>query len=119
MMDTSPLQRLSDYIHDLVLADESALSNFDQWRRAVGMFLGPALALLVLALPFPGLTNDEHRLAAVTVLVVIFWVTEAVPLPVGAMLAVCLIVIAGISPAADVLTAFGDQVIFLFIGSFM
>ena len=50
---------------------------------------------------------------------VIFWITEAIPLPVTALLGAALAVIVGIAPAKSVLAAFGDPVIFLFIGSFM
>jgi sodium-dependent dicarboxylate transporter 2/3/5 len=52
-------------------------------------------------------------------LTVICWLTEALPLPVTALLGCALAVLLGIAPAATVLGAFGDPVIFLFIGSFM
>lgn len=102
---------------DTVQAGE--LSEFDRWRRTVGLVLGPVLALLVFVAPFDGLSVEAHRLAAVTTLVIVFWVSEAIPLPVTALLAVTLIIVLGISPADLVLDAFGDQVIFLFIGSFI
>lgn len=91
----------------------------DRWRRTAGLVLGPAAALAVLAAPLPGLTAAAHRLAAVMALVITFWLTEAVPIPVTALLGAALAVLAGIAPANRVLAAFGDPVIFLFIGSFM
>jgi solute carrier family 13 (sodium-dependent dicarboxylate transporter), member 2/3/5 len=97
----------------------SETSGFDRWRATIGLVLGPVLMLVMLIAPFPGLTTDQFRLAAIVALVITFWVTEAIPLPVTALLGVVLIVVFGVAPAPDVLTAFGDQVIFLFIGSFM
>jgi sodium-dependent dicarboxylate transporter 2/3/5 len=76
-------------------------------------------AVLVLCLPLPGLTPEAHRLAAVVLFVVTFWLTEAIPIPATALLGAALTVVLGIAPAGTVLSAFGDQVIFLFIGSFM
>jgi sodium-dependent dicarboxylate transporter 2/3/5 len=46
-------------------------------------------------------------------------VTEAVPVPVTAVLASVLSVLLGIAPAHAVLAPYGDPIIFLFIGSFM
>ncbi|MEZ4524210.1 MAG: DASS family sodium-coupled anion symporter [Thermomicrobiales bacterium] len=117
--DPRTLRRLSDWVHDVVIVADDNVGSFDQWRRVIGMVLGPLLALLVLVIPFGGLSSEAHRMAAIAVLVIIFWVTEALPLPVGSLLGIVLIVIAGVAPSSDVLDAFGDQVIFLFIGSFM
>ncbi len=113
------LRRLSDWAHDLVIVADDNVGAFDQWRRVAGMVLGPLLALIVLLIPFEGLSTEAHRMAAVAVFVIIFWVTEALPLPVSSLLGIVLIVVAGVAPSSDVLDAFGDQVIFLFIGSFM
>ncbi|CAN5797430.1 DASS family sodium-coupled anion symporter [soil metagenome] len=117
--EANSLRRLSDWIHDLVIVADGNVGTFDQWRRVIGMVLGPLLALVILLVPCDGLSTEAHRMAAVATLVVIFWITEALPLPVGSLLGIVLIVIAGIAPAPAVLDAFGDQVIFLFIGSFM
>lgn len=115
-LDPSVRQQQTGGVDD---AGAEALSSFDHWRRTIGMVAGPILALVILFAPFAGLTTAEQRLAAIAALIVVFWVTEAVPLPVGSLMALGLIVVAGVSPAGEVLSAFGDQVIFLFIGSFM
>jgi sodium-dependent dicarboxylate transporter 2/3/5 len=53
------------------------------------------------------------------VLVIVLWVTEAVPLPVSALLGPALAVVMGIAGARDVFAPFADPLIFLFIGSFI
>lgn len=97
----------------------AGISTFDRWRATIGMVVGPLLLIVLLLTPFPGLSTEAHRLAAIVALVITFWITEAIPLPATALLGMVLIVTFGVAPANEVLTAFGDQVIFLFIGSFM
>ena len=62
--------------------------RFDEVRRKVGLVVGPLVFLSLLLLPwsFTSLTPEGHRLAAVMGLVIIFWVTEALPLPVTALI---------------------------------
>src|SRR5690606_33974540 len=94
-------------------------SGIDRWRKTAGLWSGPLLALLLLLIPLGDLSTAEQRVAAVAALVITYWVTEAIPLPVTALLGAALITVLGIVPGGEVLLAFGDQVIFLFIGSFM
>ena len=88
-------------------------------RQKVGFFTGFLLALLVWTLPSGALTPQAHRLAAITTLVVIYWITEPIPIPVAGLLGVTLAILLGVAPADQVLAAFGDPIVFLFIGSFM
>jgi sodium-dependent dicarboxylate transporter 2/3/5 len=66
-----------------------------------------------------GLSGEAHRLAAVFAWTVAYWVTEALPLPVTALLSSVLSIAFGIAPATTVLAAYSDPVIFLFLGSFI
>jgi sodium-dependent dicarboxylate transporter 2/3/5 len=91
-------------------------------RRAgqrVGAVLAPALLLLLLFLPMPGLSPQAHRLAGVLAAVVVLWVTEALPLPVTALLGAAACVVLGVAPAKEVFAPFADPLIFLFIGAFI
>ena len=72
-----------------------------------------------MAMPAPGIGLEAHRLLAVFVWTAAYWGTEALPLPVTALLSSALCVLLGIAPAPTVLAAYGDPVIFLFIGSFV
>lgn len=94
-------------------------ARLERWRKTAGLIGGPALAGLVLLCPLPALSSAAHRLAAIVALVITFWITEAIPLPVTALLGAVLAILAGIAPSTKVLSAFGDPIIFLFIGSFM
>jgi sodium-dependent dicarboxylate transporter 2/3/5 len=92
--------------------------RFDRARRRLGLWVAPTAFLAVLLSP-TGLEPASHRLAAVLTLAMILWVTEAVPLPVTALLAPALAVTLGVSRARDAFSPFADPVIFLFLGSFL
>lgn len=88
-------------------------------KQIIGLVVGPALFGLVLASPLSQLDPRAHALAGVFLWTVTYWVTEAVPVPVTALLSSALAIVLGIAPAQKVLAPYADPVIFLFIGSFM
>src|SRR5215213_6864244 len=96
-----------------------AEARFERWRRAAGFVLAPAAFVALLLLPLAGLKPEAHRLAAVMAAVVVLWVTEALPLPVTALLGAAACVVLRVAPAKDVFAPFADPLMFLFIGSFM
>jgi len=75
--------------------------------------------MLLLALPMEGLSLPAQRLAGVMSAVVVLWVTEALPLPVTALLGASACVILGVAPAKEVFAPFADPLMFLFIGAFI
>lgn len=87
--------------------------------KSIGLFLGPFLFILILCLPFPTLSPAAHRLSAVLLWVVVYWVTEAIPLPSTALLGAVLAILLGVEKSPKVLAPFANPVIFLFIGSFL
>ena len=97
---------------------DTAHLDYDRLRRTAGLFLGPAVFLLVLVLP-SDLPVEAHRLAAVFALVVVFWVSEAIPLAATALLGPALAVVLGVAPAKSAFASFGHPIIFLFMGSFL
>jgi len=104
------------------LAHESfspAEERFNRRRQTVGLFLGPLLFAILLVWPMPGLTAQGHRLAAVIALVLVFWISEAIPIPATALLGPVLAILLGVAPAREALAAFADPIIFLFMGGFM
>jgi sodium-dependent dicarboxylate transporter 2/3/5 len=84
----------------------------------LGVVLGPAAALTAYLLPLP-VSPPAHALAAILACVVIFWITEPIPIPATALLAPVAAVVFGVGGAKDVFAPFAHPVIFLFIGSFL
>ncbi|WP_229071187.1 DASS family sodium-coupled anion symporter [Actinoplanes sp. DH11] len=95
-----------------------AEERFEKGRRTIGLFLAPAVLLIFLALPL-GIRPSQQVLAAVLLAVIVLWITEAVPIPIGGLIGVALIVMFGVAPASDVLAPFGSSTVFTFIGAFI
>jgi di/tricarboxylate transporter len=66
-----------------------AEQRFERRRRTVGLFLGPIVFAAMLLIPFD-LDGNQHRLAAILAFVIVWWLTEAIPIPVTALLGVVL-----------------------------
>ena len=108
-------------IHEAVGSVEvysPAEERFNRRRRSLGLFLGPALLIALLLAPLP-LPPPAHRLAAILAMMVILWITEALPLAVTALIGPVLAIVLGVVPARAAFAPFADPIIFLFIGSFM
>ena len=96
-----------------------AEERFERRRRTVGLFLGPVAFALAWLTPMPALTVEAHRLTAIVLLVVVWWISEAIPLAITAVLGPALAVMAGVATAQQAFAPFGSPTVFLFIGTFM
>jgi sodium-dependent dicarboxylate transporter 2/3/5 len=97
---------------------ESVPAGFDLWRQRSGFVLAP-VALVATWQLTGSLAPAAHRLAAILAAVVVLWVTEAIPMAVTAFAAVSGAVALQVAPATEAFAAFADQLIFVFIGTFM
>jgi sodium-dependent dicarboxylate transporter 2/3/5 len=88
-------------------------------RSNVGSLLALLAFVSLLVAPLGSLSPEAHRLAAIMAAVVILWVTEALPMPVTAIIGAVACVVLRVAPARDVFAPFADPLMFLFIGSFM
>jgi len=93
--------------------------RFERWRNTIGLFLGPIAAIVLLVVAMPGLSTEAHRLAAIIAWVVIWWVTEPIPIPITALIGAVLCVLFGVAGAKSVFAPFADPTIYLFFGSFI
>ena len=97
----------------------SNTATFNQ-RQAIGLFLGPALFFILLLLPQP-LDMPEHsmQVAAVAALMATYCMSEAIPIPATALMPIVLFPLLDIMPTAKVTLAYGNHLIFLFMGGFL
>ena len=93
--------------------------RFNRVRATAGLILAPLTLVALLLAPFPGLTPPAHRLAAILAMVVVLWITEALPMAITAVLGPVLAIVFLVAPAQTALAPFADPIIFLFIGGFM
>lgn len=81
------------------------------------LMLGPALFLLMMALPLP-LTFPQQIMAAIMIWVIPWWLHPEIPLPITGIMGVSLSVILGVVKFQKALEGFANPVIFLFMGGF-
>src|SRR5262245_30143054 len=91
---------------------------FNTRRRTVGLFLGPAVLIGLLAAPLP-IPAPAHRFAGIFAMAVVFWITEALPLAVTAMLGPVLAIVFRVAPVQTAFASFADPVVFVFVGGFI
>ncbi|HYC78636.1 MAG TPA: SLC13 family permease [Planctomycetota bacterium] len=88
--------------------------------QRLGLWLGPALFALTLALPRPhGLDPVAHRALAVVVWTGAWWLTEAVHAAVAGLLPFVLLPALGVLPAREAARGYQEDAIFLFLGGFL
>ena len=84
-----------------------------------GLVLGPAVALGMLVSPVPGgMSSEAWSVAAVTALMAVWWVTEAIPIPATALLPIAAFPMLGVMSAGAAAAPYANHLIYLFIGGF-
>ncbi len=66
-----------------------------------------------------GISAAGQAVAAVAVLMAVWWISEALPLAATALLPIVLFPLLDVSPIASVTAAYGHHLVFLFLGGFM
>jgi len=85
-----------------------------------GLILGPLLFLLILLFFTPeGLSYEGRAVLAGTTWIAIWWMTEALPIPVTSLLPIILFPLTNALDISETTSAYGDNVVFLFMGGFM
>jgi sodium-dependent dicarboxylate transporter 2/3/5 len=94
----------------------------------VGLALGPVLALLIFWLGSPQspvidpakvLLPEARATAAIGGLMAVWWMTEAVPLPVTSLLPIVLFPLAGVLTIESATAPYASKFVFLFLGGFL
>lgn len=84
------------------------------------MVLGPAAAALVLASPAPtGLSQQGWWIAALGVWMAVWWMTEALPLAVTALLPLVVFPTLGVRSIEATTPSYAHPLVFLFLGGFL
>ncbi len=84
------------------------------------MFLGPSCFLILLLAPAPETLSWEARgVGAAAVLMAVWWITEAIPIPATALLPIALFPFLGVMAASEVTLAYANHLIYLYLGGFL
>src|SRR5262245_17597234 len=99
--------------------DLESMEPTPAWRWA-WLSIGLAVFAAILFAPTPdGLRPEAQRLAAVTALMSIWWVSQPLPIPITSFLPLALYPLLGILSAQQTSRAYGDQNVFLYLGGFV
>ena len=102
---------------ETIAADETGFGRAGRW---VGLVAGPAIALGLQMLPPPdGLTPEAWRLVSLALLMVTWWVTEAIPISATALLPLAALPLIGAASIKAAAAPYADPIVFLFIGGFI
>ncbi len=89
-------------------------------RQRIGLLLGPLLFISILLLPAPeAMSPAAQRLAAVTVLMATWWISEALPIAATALLPIVLFPLLDVMPLAQTTSAYANPMVYLFLGGFL
>ncbi|SDL31194.1 solute carrier family 13 (sodium-dependent dicarboxylate transporter), member 2/3/5 [Salinimicrobium catena] len=84
------------------------------------LLAGPLLFLLLWLLEAPeGMNESAWAVLAVTLWMALWWVTEAVPIAVTALLPILLFPLTGALDIGSTTSAYGDKYVFLYLGGFL
>ena len=88
--------------------------------QKVGLFLGPIAFLILVLLPAPDVFSPEAwKVMALAVFMLVWWVTEAVPIPVTALLPIVGLPLLGVDDMRTAAAPYASPIVFLFMGGFM
>jgi len=94
--------------------------RFEKKKRLAGLILGPlAFTVCLLLPPLPHVTPLGMRSLAIFSLAVLWWITEAVPIPVTALLLTPLIAVCGLFPYEKALGYWGHWTSLFLLGAFL
>ena len=98
--------------------------NGETTRQHIGLALG--LVLFVVFLSFPIIrgedakaTADLNRMTAVALLMAVWWITQAIPIPATALLPLALFPLLGLVDSKTLAPIYMNDNIFLFVGGFL
>jgi len=114
--DQSPEGDAEPVAPGLNAVPDSQATNIRRW---IALAMGPALGLVVYVLLPAGLAHDARLTAGVAVLMAVWWMTEAIPIPATALLPLVVFPVLGKQAVDDVGASYGNNIIFLFMGGFL
>lgn len=96
--------------------EKSTVSN---WKPIAALLSGPLLFILVLLTDPFDLGVNANKVLAVAILMISWWIAEALPMPAVALLPLVLFPLMGIAKISEAAAPYANEVVFLFMGGFM
>lgn len=88
--------------------------------KIVGLFVGPILFIVINLLPAPEILGAQGwKVISVALWMIAWWMTEAMPIPVTALLPMVLFPLLGVFDIKTATSTYANKIIYLFMGGFM
>jgi sodium-dependent dicarboxylate transporter 2/3/5 len=81
--------------------------------------LGPLLCMGCFFEPIPLISTDAWRVIGLTLWVVSWWITEAIPIGATSLLPIPFLALTGVSSLNEAAAPYGSPIVFLFLGGFL
>lgn len=99
--------------------DESGAPSSFSMGQWIGLFMGPLLfALIVIFFRPEGLGFGGVAVMGAALWMAAWWISECIPLPITALIPIVVFPLTGATDTSEVFSAYGDNIIFLFMGGF-
>ncbi len=83
------------------------------------LFSGPLAYLIIQSIPFDGLSSEGKAVLACTTWVALWWITEAVEIPVTSLLPIVIFPLSGALSIGETTSSYGNPIIYLYLGGFV
>ncbi len=89
-------------------------------KKIISILSGPVAFIIILILPTAsGMSSQAQAVLAVTSWVAIWWISEAIPIPITSLLPIVLFPLTGALSIAKTTASYGHQMVFLYMGGFI
>jgi len=89
-------------------------------KKIVATIAGPLSFIVILSIPpAHGLSSEAQSVLAITAWIAIWWITEAIPIPVTSLLPIILFPLTGALDIAETTASYGHKMIYLYMGGFI
>jgi len=91
------------------------------FKKILGLILGPFLFAMVYwqLVDLPGLSYEARAVLSTALWMSTWWISEAIPISATSLLPIVLLPLSGGAPIASTTAAYGDKMLFLFLGGFV
>lgn len=88
-------------------------------KRIIAVITGLVIAIILYLLNPMTLSPVANKVSAIAALMIVWWVSEALPMPVVALLPMILFPLFGVAKMDEVASSYSNPVIYLFLGGFI
>jgi solute carrier family 13 (sodium-dependent dicarboxylate transporter), member 2/3/5 len=93
--------------------------SFSQTLSTLALYLGPLVCFACLWNPFPLISDQALAVVGLAFWVILWWVSDAVPIGATSLLPLIYLSGSGIMPITQACTPYASKIVFLFLGGFM